>query len=73
MYGWGWGFPTSWQGWATLIVYGMLLITHAFLFPPEEQLAPFLAYTDAISIALIVVCVKKGEPTQWRWGTDREN
>lgn len=63
-YGWGWGLPRSWQGWAVLVAYvavvltGMALASH-----PVSVLVVAIATT-----ALLVVCVKKGEPTRWRWG-----
>jgi hypothetical protein len=69
-YGWGWGMPTCWQGWAVLIVYGALLAggVHFFL---EHQNGPyFAAYVGVISAGLVAICWFKGEPPRWRWGRD---
>lgn len=29
-YGWGWGLPNAWQGWAVLAGFGLLLAAAAF-------------------------------------------
>jgi len=34
-YGWGWGIPSSRQGWLVLATFGMLLVVGIFLFPPQ--------------------------------------
>jgi len=38
-YGWGWGFPITWQGWLVLIAYILLVVIGVFLFPPRKSLA----------------------------------
>lgn len=67
-YGWGWGFPTCWQGWAVLIAYFALLIAGMRFFRDGENAAPFVVYFTVISAALIAVSWWKGEPPRWRWG-----
>jgi uncharacterized membrane protein YhaH (DUF805 family) len=69
-YGWGWGMPSSWQGWVTLIIYLGSLALNTYIFPPEEKLASFLFLTIVLSVLLIVVCLIKGEPPRWRWGKE---
>jgi hypothetical protein len=54
-YGWGWGFPTTWQG---RLVFGSflgLVVGGAFLFPPRTSLAQYLAYVVILSAALASV------------------
>lgn len=68
-YGWGWGLPVRWQGWATLIGFLILLGVGGFLLAPFGQ-GVFVAYTFAICVVLLVVCWKKGPPPAWRWGKD---
>ena len=70
-YGWGWGLPSVWQGWVTLLIYVGLLAVVAFIFPPEENLSLFLSSTVLLSLILIGVCWIKGEPPRWRWGKDK--
>ena len=67
-YGWGWGLPITWQGWAVLIIFASLLLAGAFLFPPKRDVVAFLVYTGVITAAFCAVCYAKGEPPSWRWG-----
>ena len=69
-YGWGWGPPTSWQGWAAIVVYAALVALDFALFPPRSEVAAFLAYLLIVTALLIAVCWLKGEPPRWRWGGD---
>jgi hypothetical protein len=43
-YGWGWGVPSSWQGWLVLAAFVGLLVVGSFLFPPSAKLGAYLAY-----------------------------
>lgn len=36
-YGWGWGFPCAWQGWAVLAGYFVLLAAGMWLIPPQPM------------------------------------
>jgi hypothetical protein len=67
-YGWGWGLPVSWQGWVVLATFGSLLGAGFFVFPPKQELAPFLVYAAVLCALLIAICWFKGEPPRWRWG-----
>jgi hypothetical protein len=67
-YGWGWGFPITWQGWLIFAGYILLLVVGAYLFPPKKALVGYLIYVAVLSAALISVCWLKGEPPRWRWG-----
>jgi hypothetical protein len=67
-YGWGWGFPITWQGWAAFGAFIGLLIAGLVFVPPKYSLAGFLAYAIALSVLFAGVCWWKGEPARWRWG-----
>ena len=69
-YGWGWGAPTCWQGWAVLLVYIALSVLGSFAFRISLQLLQFLAYQALLAVGFVIVCWKKGEPPRWRWGED---
>jgi hypothetical protein len=69
-YGWGWGFPVSWQGWMALIVYFLLLGVVVVLFQPARHPFAFGLLVTVLSLALEAVCWLKGEPPRWRWGKD---
>jgi hypothetical protein len=70
-YGWGWGLPVVWQGWAVLVVFMILMISGAFLCPPNVSLVHFFAYVIVLSALFAGICWLKGEPPHWRWGDDR--
>ena len=69
-YGWGWGIPSSWQGWLVLAVFVGLLVVGSFLFPIRTELGAYFAYVAVLSGLLVGVCWLKGEPPRWRWGGD---
>ncbi|MES2466387.1 MAG: hypothetical protein V4675_03710 [Verrucomicrobiota bacterium] len=66
-YGYGWGLPVRWQGWALLIAY-TLTLTLGAIFLAGGNPPLFLAFTLAFSAALVAVCLWKGESPRWRWG-----
>ena len=69
-YGWGWGLPASWQGWATLASFAALLGLDFVVFPPGAHLAMFNVWLGAACALLLTICWIKGEPPRWRWGGD---
>ncbi|MDC6178149.1 hypothetical protein C2I33_02465 [Ralstonia solanacearum] len=69
-YGWGWGLPTCWQGWAVFATYFAALGAGILLLHPGRSPAAFLAFVLLISAALTAVCWRKGEPPRWRWGDE---
>jgi len=71
-YGWGWSFPTCWQGWAVFVVYvavyvALLVLVHYF-FPPAKDHIAFLTGIGLSTIGLLIVCWLRGEPSSWCWG-----
>ncbi len=42
-YGWGWGFPSTWQGWVVFAAFVGLLVADPFIFPPRREIGLFLA------------------------------
>jgi len=69
-YGWGWGIPTTWQGWLVLAIFFILLIAIAVNVPPQHAPVKFVACVVILSIALTGICWWKGEPPRWRWGDE---
>ena len=67
-YGWGWGIPSRWQGWAVLIAYLALLGVVTLLFPPHREPFTFALLVIATTLVLVAVCWVTGEPPGWRWG-----
>ena len=68
--GWGWGPPSTWQGWVVLAAFVMLLVAGAFLFPPAVALFSYIAYATVLGGAVVAICWLKGAPPRWRWGND---
>jgi len=66
-YGWGWGSPTTWQGWVILLVWLAAIAAGSLFFMPHH-LFGFLAFLLVMTILLLAICYAKGEPPAWRWG-----
>jgi hypothetical protein len=67
-YGWGWGFPSTWQGWVVMILYMILIMLSVYIFPPDKQMGLFILTDILLTGTFIAVCCAKGEPPKWRWG-----
>lgn len=68
-YGWGWGLPSRWEGWAVLMGYLALLV--APLAKGKSGAGLSIAAAIIATPFLLLVCYRKGEPPKWRWGGDR--
>ena len=66
-FGWGWGPPKTWQGWAVLIVFFVLMAGGAILLLPR-QVPRFMMWTLFLLAILMAICWVKGERPRWRWG-----
>jgi hypothetical protein len=60
-YGWGWGLPCSWQGWAFFIPWLGVLTLAAISLMPRRPVA-FTGVLAAMAFILVMVCYLKGEP-----------
>lgn len=69
-YGWGWGLPSRWQGWAVIAIYAVLLAVGVVVLRPHAAPVSFVLYALGLSLLLVLVCWWKGEPPRWRWGRD---
>ncbi len=66
-YGWGW-YPVTWQGWASVIVYVVIVLgTHRLV--PSLGLPVLVVAT----VLLIGVCARKGPSPRWRWGSSPQD
>ncbi len=74
-YGWGW-YPSSWEGWAVLGIYTVVVIGFALTInetsPPEEIAFTFILPTLLLTAALIRVCYRTGEKPRWQWGNTED-
>jgi hypothetical protein len=69
-YGWGWGPPSTWQGWVVLLASMAALAIAALKLLPQNP-AKFVVATVVTAVALTGICYVKGEPPSWRWGNGK--
>jgi hypothetical protein len=69
-YGWGWGPPCAWQGWLVLGCFVALLAASGFALLPDRHVGLWIALVAVLLVALIIICLIKGEKPRWRWGKD---
>jgi hypothetical protein len=69
-YGWGWGLPRRWQGWLVLGGYVASLAVGAVRIHPAQRPLAFAAWVSSLSLLLVAVCWRTGEPPRWRWGRE---
>jgi hypothetical protein len=65
-YGWGWGPPSTWQGWAVIAAFVALAVAGVLLFPPKPDLALFVGYITCLVIGLTAVCWSMARQSVWR-------
>ncbi|MGH7725639.1 MAG: hypothetical protein ACREOU_09440 [Candidatus Eiseniibacteriota bacterium] len=61
-FGWGWGPPSTWQGWIVLLVYVVLLVSGALFFALRGSELLVVPFAIVLSLVLIAICSAKGEP-----------
>ena len=69
-YGWGWGFPVTWQGWLFLIIWAAAVF--AGIAYVQSQPLPgyvFHVFLLVMVCVLLAVCFAKGAKPKWYWGT----
>ena len=64
-YGWGWGLPVKWQGWAAFAIYFGALTAGIWIFSPQASPWAYYGYIVAVTAALVAVAWLKGEPLRW--------
>jgi hypothetical protein len=67
-YGWGWGPPVRWEGWAVMAVFLVLFYGGAIYLLSAGSWIGLVGYATVLILALFAVCWWKGEPPRWRWG-----
>ena len=67
-YGWGWGLPSTWQGWCAFAALFVLLAFGMFVWPTFNHSDAFELWAVASTAAFVAVCIWKGEPPKWHWG-----
>jgi hypothetical protein len=61
-YGWGWGFPSAWQGRVVLLTYLALAIGGIPFIQASKGSTAYIAYLLVLTVILVAVCWLTGEP-----------
>ena len=69
-YGWGWGFPITWEGWVVAAGFVASLVGLAVVVSPGESPLRYLLLVLVATAVFLAICWAKGEPPKWRWGGD---
>ena len=81
-YGWGWGFPTVWQGWAVLLVVIVSIVIPSMLLfkdipedPPFSQIIwptiiVFLV-SSTVPMIMMIILRKHIPKPRWQWGKQK--
>lgn len=75
-YGWGW-YPSTWQGWAILVMYFFALINglswvKGHPISNHDVLFRILPSFYIMTVFLIIICYATGEKPAWHWGRARK-
>ncbi len=66
-YGWGWGPPSTWQGWVVLLMW-MAITIAVSPWLVMRSVPLFILFQMVMVTGIIAICYAKGEPPSWRWG-----
>ena len=69
-FGWGWGAPSSWQGWVALAAYFVLVVAGIPLVQVARGDLAYAAYVIVCTATFVVLCWLKGEPAGRTWRRD---
>ncbi|MBM9616141.1 hypothetical protein JWJ90_17875 [Desulfobulbus rhabdoformis] len=72
-YGYGWGLPTTWQGWLVFLLYLGLSTGGALLLRGADSLVLFVPFELVLTGIFVWIVWKKGEPPAWRWGAQKNS
>lgn len=70
-FGWGWGPPNRWEGWAVIGGYILLLSLLSLVLTRAGNELLFGIGVFVLTAILLAICWHKGEPPGWRWDNDR--
>jgi len=69
-YGWGWGPPSTWQGWVFGLTWLAAFVVGSTRMAPMLTTRPglYALFVVGMVAVMLAVCFAKGEPPKWRWG-----
>jgi predicted anti-sigma-YlaC factor YlaD len=69
-YGFGAGLPCSWEGWALLAGFLVIVITSGVVLAKRDPMLHFGVVLASTAIVVVVSWRKSDGPWKWRWGQD---
>jgi hypothetical protein len=69
-FGWGWGLPRTWQGWAIFIGWFLVLVWGLVRFQHPGHPLTRVLWVLGMVLVLTGICWLTGEPPRWRWGDE---
>ncbi|KRA70469.1 hypothetical protein ASD89_14035 [Caulobacter sp. Root656] len=69
-YGFGAGLPCSWQGWALLAGFLVVIVASGVVFAGRAPMLHLGLVLAATAVVAIVSWRKSDGPWKWRWGED---
>jgi predicted anti-sigma-YlaC factor YlaD len=69
-YGFGAGLPCSWEGWALLAGFLVVIVTSGVVFMDRNPTLHFGVVLASTAIVIVVSWRKSDGPWKWRWGQD---
>jgi hypothetical protein len=69
-YGFGAGVPCSWEGWALVAAFLIIVIASGVVFSDRNPLLHFGVVLASTAIVLVVSWRKSDGPWKWRWGQE---
>jgi hypothetical protein len=63
-YGWGWGFPSAWQGRVVLFTYLALVLGGIPFIQVSRGSVVYIAYLLVLTVILVAICWLTGEPAE---------
>jgi len=67
-YGWGWGLPLTWQGWAVYVGWWVAFFGGLRALGLHGLSASHVIFILLMIGLLVSICYWKGQPPRWRWG-----
>jgi hypothetical protein len=68
-YGYGTALPISWQGWAVMAIYFVVVLGGALLFAKRPVILLSIVFPATVIFLVVAARTTKGG-LHWRWGGD---
>lgn len=69
-YGFGAGLPCSWEGWALLIGFLVIVVSSAIVLVGRNPMMHLGVVLASTAILVVVSWRKSDGPWKWRWGDE---